>query len=134
MFSIAGRRSSSSSFERTGAGRAVRIVAVVLGELFPVDLVDVRRLLDLGGLLGLILLGGLETVDRRGFVLPVGDLVLEVLFEDGVLDHLLIDERLELGARHLQDLDRLTQLRRHDELLRQSLLQDDARVVRHVDQ
>jgi hypothetical protein len=54
---------------RAGTRRPVRVVAVVLGELFPVDLVDVRRLLDLGRGLFLVLLGGLEAVDGRGFVL-----------------------------------------------------------------
>ena len=83
------------------------------------------------GLLFLVLFAGLEAVDRGDVVLAVGRLVLEVLLEDGVLDHLLIDQRLELGARHLEDLDRLTQLRRHDELLGQPLLEYDARVVRH---
>ena len=43
----------------------------------------------------------------------------------GVLGQLLIDEGIELAARELQDLDGLTQLRRHDQLLRQLLRQSD---------
>jgi hypothetical protein len=47
---------------------------------------------------------------------------LEVVFEDRVLEHLLVDHVHELHARELEQLDRLLELRRHDELLAQAQL------------
>ena len=40
------------------------------------------------------------------------------LLEDRVLEQLFLHELAQLHARHLQQLDRLLKLRRHDELLR----------------
>ena len=113
-------------------GRAVDVVAVVLGVFLPVDLADVGGCLDLGllGVRRLPLVGAVLAVDRRDLGRTL-HLLVGVLLEHRILGELVVDQRLELGARHLQDLDRLTQLRRHDELLRQPLLENDARVLSH---
>ena len=42
---------------------------------------------------------------------------LGLILEDRVLEHLLLHEVDQLHSRHLQQLDRLLELRRHDELL-----------------
>src|SRR5262249_3211092 len=130
--------------ERRGAGvvapaaaarvpaRAVDVVAVVLRVLLPVDLADVRGRLDLRllGLRRLPLLCAVLPVDGRDLGGPL-ELLVQVLLEDGILGELVINQGLELGPPPLQDLDRLAQLRRHDELLREPLLEDDARVLSH---
>ena len=73
----------------------------------------VRRLgrgreIQLAGLGGARLLVGRRAVRRI------------LLVEDRVRDELLVHDVLELQARHLQQLDRLLQRRRHDETLRES--------------
>ena len=74
-----------------------------------------------------------ERLDNDGGDLGLGALLalVDLLFEHGVLGQFLVDQRLELGARHLQDLDGHPQLRRHHELLGQPLLEDDPCVVCH---
>ena len=101
---------------RVAPARSVHVVAVVLGELFPVDLPDARRLLDLGWRVAVRLpvLGAGLAVDRGHRVLG---LLLDLLLEERILGELLVDEGVELRARDLQDLDRHAELRRHHELL-----------------
>jgi hypothetical protein len=81
----------------------VGIEVDVLHRLAVVDLLAVGRGLDP------LLLA------RRGLLL--GDLA--GLLEHGVLHQLLRQQGVELHARHLQQLDRLLQRRRHHQLLRQ---------------
>ena len=96
--------------QEVGAGLALRHVSPVerpvLHVLGPVD----RVLLD--GLLGLLvghLLGGLLLSQ----VLVLGHLV--DLFEQRVLHDLLLQDRLQLEGRHLEQLERLLQALRHDQ-------------------
>ena len=102
---------------RVAPARSVHVVAVVLGELLPVDLPDARGFLHLRLRLAVRLpvLGAGLAVDRRHRVL--GLLLHLLLLEERILGELLVDEGLELGPGHLQDLDRLAELRRHHELL-----------------
>ena len=81
----------------------------VLHVVRPVDRILLRRVL---GLLVVLLVCGRLAV----YVLLIGDLVH--LFEQRVLQHLLLEDLLQLERRHLQQLERLLQPRRHDELLR----------------
>ena len=112
-------------------GRAMDVVAVVLGVLLPVDLADGGSRLDLGFLrLGRVLLGPVLSVDRRHLGRSL-ELLVDVLLQHGVLGELLVDQRLQLGARDLQDLDGLPELRRHHQLLGEPLLEDDAGVLGH---
>ena len=111
----------------------VPVVAVVGEVVVPVDGVQPALGLQLGGGLALRgrlrpllvalaavvvepLLGARRLLDR----LLLGA-ALEVLLEDRILLQLLVDQLLELGARHLQDLDRLAQLGGHDQLLAELL-------------
>ncbi len=88
--------------------RAVAVVEVVAEEVLVVRVVPGVGLLGGGllgfGLVGLLLLGGLEFLGRD-------------LFEQRVLDHLLVQQVGELERRHRQQLDRLLQRRRQNELL-----------------
>src|SRR5262249_38617056 len=94
---------------------------------------DARRLaLDRGlRLLRLPFLGAVLAVDGGDLGLAL-DLLVDLLLEHRVLGELLVDERLELGTRYLEDLDRLPQLRRHHQLLGEPLLQDDTSVCHEV--
>ena len=98
--------------------RALKLVAVGLEILAPVDLLqvlgvllDLRRFSDRLGLAH-------HTVHRRLGGIELERALLRLAFlEHRVLLELVLDQRLELGARHLQDLDRLAQLGRHHQLL-----------------
>jgi hypothetical protein len=87
--------------------------------------------LDLANPVGLA--AGLEPFLGARRLLLGGRLALvgDGLLEDRVLLQLLLDQLLELGARDLQDLDRLAQLGGDDQLLRHALLLFD--LERHDD-
>ena len=55
----------------------------------------------------------------RGLLLGLASILVERLFQDRILDKLLLDAGLELEPRQLEQLDRLLQLGSHDELLAQ---------------
>ena len=87
--------------------RAVAVVEVVAEEVLVVGVVPGVGLVGgrlLGGLLGLLLFGRLELLGRD-------------FFEERVLDHLLVQEIGQLQRGHRQELDRLLERRREDELL-----------------
>ena len=98
----------------------VAVLDVVLEVGVVVDLVEGVLLLlvlgELGGL-GLFLRLRLGLLDV-GFGLFLLGLLGE-LVEEGVFEQLLVEDFLELEFRQLQQLDRLLQRRRHDQLLRQ---------------
>src|SRR5262249_53644113 len=97
------------------------------------DLVDGRGLRDV------VLRCGRRPLLRRRLAVDGGDLGLGLLVDLLLLEHrilreLLVDERFELRARDLEDLDGLTQLRRHDQLLRHpQLLHETGFSHREVD-
>ena len=92
---LSGSSSVAVSRSAVGSGHSSSLSPPLLVEA----LLGARRLLDL------LLLGA----------------AIEVLFEHRVLLQLLVDQLFELGARHLQDLDRLPQLGRHHQLLAELL-------------
>ena len=103
-----------------GGPRPVALVEVVAEERFVVDLV--HRVVALG--LGLRLAVGLDGggFDRRGalfrlVLLLLGSGAFEVLFEQRVLGDLLLEHVRELERGHGQQLDRLLERGRQDELL-----------------
>ncbi len=90
---------------------AVRRGGVVLEEILLPLLVHPRQAVDLGlelQLLGSALRGGFPVGLRLRFQL------LQGLFEQGILDHLLLDDRPQLLERDLEEEDRLLHLRRED--------------------
>jgi hypothetical protein len=116
--------------------RGARVVVEVV---LPVDLVDRgavgldldlvgvldRRLLErrqLGVARALHLHRELVVAPEQLALLALLGRDLEVVFEDRVLEHLLVDHIHELHPGQLKQLDRLLELRRHDELLTQSQL------------
>ena len=88
--------------------RAVAVVEVVAEEVLVVGVVPGVGLFGGGlvgfGLLGLLLFRRLQLLGRH-------------LFEQRVLDHLLVQQIRQLERRHRQQLDRLLQRRRQNELL-----------------
>jgi hypothetical protein len=106
--------------------------AVVLPRLAEIGLErDLLQRLAIGQLLGFRLLGRrLDSFGRRGALLLLRDLLLDLL-EDRVCLELLRHDGLELHARHLQQLDRLLQRRRHDQPLRK--LEGEFLLERHGD-
>jgi len=114
-------------------GRAVDVVAVILGVFLPVNVADGGRRLGLGLLaVGLPLLGAVLPVHGGHLGRTLGLIVEALAFlEHRVLGQLVVDERLELRARDLEDFDGLPELRRHHQLLGEPLLQDDAGVLGH---
>ena len=88
--------------------RPVAVVQVVAEEVLVVGVVPGVGLFDRGlrfaGFSGLLLLGRLQLLGRD-------------LFEQRVLDHLLVQQVRKLERRHRQQLDRLLQRRRQNELL-----------------
>ncbi len=96
--------------------RVVAVLDVVLEVGVVVDLFEGVLLFFLGRLGGLGLLGILGLLLRVG----LGLFALRFLgrfLEQRVLQQLLVEDFLELELRQLQQLDRLLQRRRHDELL-----------------
>ncbi len=103
--------------------RVVAVFDVVLEVGVVVDLVEGillllggRFLRELGGL-GLFLGLGLGLLNVRFGLFLAG--LLGELVEERVLQELLVEDFLELEFRQLQQLDRLLQRRRHDQLLRE---------------
>ena len=97
--------------------RVVRRVEIVLEVGVEVDLLE-RVALLLGGDRRLRGRAGVLVVPRGLDALGLGRLFL--LLEDRVLDDFLGQDLLQLEARHLQQLDRLLQRRRHDQPLGES--------------
>ena len=99
--------------------RVVGRIEVVLEVGVEVDLVEGVLLLLRRGRVGRCRLLG-----RRPRVFAASPLrrllVLFLLFEERVFDHLLGEDFLELEPGHLQQLDRLLQRRRHDQSLGES--------------
>jgi hypothetical protein len=99
-------------------GRDIGAVEPFLHELRPVDVLF-AVLLRLG------LLGGLAALGLGLLGIRVLDRVVHFL-EQRVLHQFLLEDLLQLERRHLQELERLLQARRHDQLggepLRETLL------------
>ena len=116
--SVASSERRSSSLRTPPGSRLLVVVRVAA----PVEVGEAVALRDLLRRLALFRgLGGALRLDLG----VVADLGREVLLDlDGLLEHrvlgqLLLDDVHELETRELEELDRLLQLRRHHQLLRE---------------
>ena len=110
-----------------GSPERVELVLVVVPIVFPIDLAEIARRLRRGRFRRRAIRGGrYDTVElgihvgcrRVAVVFP-----LDAVFEHGVLRELFVDQRFELSAGDLENLDGLPQLGCHHQLLRHLLVE-----------